>query len=84
MLTCKQITKAFFKKYPELEKYKFWLIQGEGYFYLTSDEDEFYNKFTSTSIYVCRLHHMPLEKWIESIEALCEEAGLLKEQQCQN
>lgn len=76
-LTCKQITKAFYEKHPELKKYEFWLIQGEGYFYLTSDKDDFYRDFTSTSIYVCRLHHMPLNRWIESIESLCEEAEVL-------
>ncbi len=75
-LTCKVITKAFYKKHPKV-KIKFWLIRGDGYFYLTSDDIEFYKKFKSTSIYTFKLFHMTLEQWVSSIEALCEEAELL-------
>jgi hypothetical protein len=77
MLTCNQITKAFNDKHPELKKYGAWLIQGEGYFYLTSDEDLFYRKMIGTSIYTYRLKHMTLEQWIGAIEALFEESDLL-------
>lgn len=75
-LTCKQITKAFYEKNPEIEL-KFWLIQGEGYFYLTSDDLDFYRRFKTTSILTYRLKHMTLEQWVSRIEWLCEEAELL-------
>ncbi len=76
MITCKQITKAFYKKHPEI-KIQFWLIQGEGYFYLTSDDDEFYRRFAETSIATFRLKHLTLKHWVTQIEWLCEKAGIL-------
>jgi len=76
-LTCKKITKAFNEKHPELKEYGAWLIQGEGYFYLTSDETSFYRHMVATSIYTFRLKHMTLEQWVSAIEGLFEESNLL-------
>lgn len=66
MLTCKQINKVIQQKYPNLE-----LVRGDGYFYLLGTIGDTVNhdvaNWPEGSIYVCRLNHMTMEQWIDTI-----------------
>lgn len=68
-LTCKAITQAMNQRGIPGE-----LVRGRGYFYLWDKEGEesFWSMAYSSSIYVYRLNHMTLDKWLESITQMYE------------
>ena len=54
-----------------LEKIK--LVNGNGYFYITSDDNDTWktiNDLPSTDIYVNSFNHMKPEEWVEEIRRL--------------
>lgn len=59
MLTLKKVNAA-------IAHLKVELIRGEGYFYLVNAD----GPLDFGSIYVYRLNHMTLEKWVEAIESV--------------
>ena len=51
----------------------FTLQKGEGYFYLSSEDNELGLKLASlksTSIYVCHLNHQSLEEWLKDVKGI--------------
>jgi len=49
------------------------LIKGEGYHYITSDDEVLSNKIAmmnSSSIYVCHFNHQTPEQWVEDIKRM--------------
>ncbi len=62
--TCKTISKALLAMFPQFSKIE--LVAGNGYFYFGEilNKDGSYSHLNVASIYVCRLNHMSLDKWI--------------------
>lgn len=57
------------------------LVKGDGYFYVTSDDDDVYDELCnleSTSIYVNSFYHQSPEKWVEDIKELLKDTKLVK------
>lgn len=70
-ISLKRLNEKIDKIYPVV-----FLVKGEGYFYITSDDNEVGLKlagFYQTSIYVCHLNHQSEEKWIEDVKRLMEQ-----------
>jgi hypothetical protein len=67
----KTVNKAIQEKYPFLK-----LVKGNGYFYFHSD-DEFYGNLLcslyTTSVGVCRISHLSLERWLEEADEIYEQ-----------
>jgi hypothetical protein len=71
-LTCAMITKKM-----NAEGIPGQLCAGNGYFYLWDREGEdFWINAYTTSIYVCRLSHMSLERWMEEIRTMYQQLKL--------
>lgn len=71
MLTIKAVNKAIQAKHPHVE-----LVKGKGYYYIASDHEATALKLAglyTTSIPVYSLNHMPLEKWLTSVDSLLNE-----------
>ena len=74
--------KKFLKlmKAPGLEKVL--LIKGNGYYYITSDDDDTYDAINSVmdqSIYVNSFNQQTPEQWVEDIKLLLKDTKLVKE-----
>lgn len=63
MLTIKGVNKAIAARGIKAE-----IVQGDGYLYFFGDDVELAH---STSVYgVCRLNHMPLERWMAELDRI--------------
>lgn len=71
MISLKKVNEYIQTKYPTLE-----IIKGKGYFYVCSDDDQMALALAglyTTSIGVCKVSHLPLEKWMTSVESLLKD-----------
>lgn len=66
--TLKQVNKKIRKQIGNVM-----LIKGNGYFYVSNDDDEIGLKLASlysTSIYVCHLNQQSVEDWIKDVRQI--------------
>jgi len=66
--TITQVNKYIHNKYPDID-----LVRGEGYFYITSDDDVVNEKLAglyTTSIPVFSIRHQTFDTWMNDIENL--------------
>ena len=67
MLTLNKVNKTLQKYDPEVE-----LVKGNGYFYFCGgDCSDWY----TSSVYVCRLNQLSLDRWIEEYLSLKQKYG---------
>jgi hypothetical protein len=70
MLTFKKVNAAIQEKFPHVI-----LVQGEGYIYISSEDDETLEKICglwTSSIPICKLNHDTIEGWIYNVTELFE------------
>lgn len=72
--------KKFLKLMKEAGLEKVLLIKGNGYYWITSDDDETYDEINSlmdTSIYVNSFNQQSPEQWVEDIKYLLKDTKLV-------
>jgi len=70
MLTLKAVNKAIAARGIKAE-----LIQGDGYLYFVGDDVEYAH---TTSVSVCRLNHLTLERWMQELDDFVAETKKVK------
>lgn len=71
MASLKQVNKAIQAKYPDI-----FLVKGEGYFYIASDEPEtglMLAGLYTTSIYEGILNNLTCDKWVKEVGELLDQ-----------
>lgn len=71
-ITLKQVNKAIQKIHPEVE-----LVKGEGYFYVAGITESMrltIAGFYETSIYVYRINHQSIERWVDDVNRIMKQA----------
>lgn len=73
MLTLKRVNKAIEEKYP-----KVFLVKGNGYYYLASDDSEIGLKLATlhtTSIDIFDISHLSLERWMDEVKYVLSDSN---------
>lgn len=73
----KEVNKAIQAKFPKVE-----LVRGEGYYYISSQDEEEGLKMAglyTTSIPVAYLHQQTIQQWVDSVEDLLKDQESGKE-----
>lgn len=73
--------RKFLKLMKDAGLEKVLLCKGDGYYYITSDDDDTFsiiNSVMDTSIYVYAFNHQSPEQWVEDIKYLLKDTKLVK------
>ena len=72
MLTLKAVNKAIAARGIKAE-----LVQGDGYLWFSGDDVEF---AYTTSVAVCRLNHLTLERWMQELDDFVADSKKFKKE----